>query len=46
MIDRYTRTYPTNMDEIITEILERSKTIMSKDPIFDVQIPHVINVQK
>lgn len=35
-----------NIDEIITDILERSKTILSNEPIFDVQIPHVINAQK
>jgi hypothetical protein len=37
-----------NAYKIITGILDRSKTILEKDPTFDVQanIPHVDNVRK
>ena len=35
-----------NIDEIVTDIFERSKTILAKDSPFDVEanIPHIANL--
>jgi hypothetical protein len=44
---RYSTRSTGNLDNIITDIFERSKAILAKDPPFDVQsnIPHIDNVR-
>jgi len=45
---RYSTGSIQNIDEIVTDIFERSKTILAKDSPFDVEanIPHIANVRK
>lgn len=43
---RYSTTFTGNIDEILRDIFEKSKTILAKDPIFDTKIPHADNSRR